>query len=73
MGRVKCIFYRTPDMNFAFCEMDMGDGEDENDPTRHCTIFPKRNATLISRFLMATLDQGQWPQFISIEWSHLCL
>ena len=26
------------------------------------TLFPKRNATLISRFFMVTLDQGQWPQ-----------
>ncbi len=25
------------------------------------TLFPKRNATLISRFFMVTPDQGQWP------------
>ncbi len=24
-----------------------------------CTLFPKRNATLISRFFMVTLDQRQ--------------
>ncbi len=28
----------------------------------HTTLFPKRNATLISRFFMVTLDQGQWLQ-----------
>ncbi len=32
-----------------------------------CTLFPKRNATLISRFFMVTLDQGQWPQVISTK------
>ncbi len=26
------------------------------------TLFPKRNATLISRFFMVTLDQCQWPR-----------
>ncbi len=26
------------------------------------TLFPKGNATLISRFFLVTLDQGQWPQ-----------
>ncbi len=26
------------------------------------TLFPKRNATLISRFFMVTVDQGQWPR-----------
>ena len=28
------------------------------------TLFPKRNATLIFRFFMVTLDQGQWPRFM---------
>ncbi len=31
------------------------------------TLFPKRNATLISRFFMVTLDQGQWPQVMSTQ------
>ncbi len=31
------------------------------------TLFPKRNATLISRFFTVTLDQGQWPQVMSTK------
>ncbi len=31
--------------------------DDEGFP---CTLFPKRKATLISRFFMVTLEQGQW-------------
>ena len=31
------------------------------------TLFPKRNATLISKFFMVTLDQGQWPQVMSTK------
>ncbi len=31
------------------------------------TLFPKRNATLISRFFIVTLDQGQWPRGMSIQ------
>ncbi len=29
------------------------------------TLFPKRSATLISRFFMVALDQGQWPHVMS--------
>ncbi len=28
------------------------------------TLFPKRDATSISRFLMVTLHQGQWPRIM---------
>ncbi len=34
-----------------------------------CTLFPKRNATLIYGFFMVTLDQGQWPWVMCTKWN----